>query len=188
VIVDFLELIPRPAPGGVNQGLRAPTAAFLEQLLGLPREDFTGQCQPPTVPAFKRLVATSNVGPFSATGLKPALKSLAAIFADVKSEVPELHAILKSNGMLCCRFRHIGGKNVPPPSSHSWGTALDLIVGGKTDVQGDNKVMRGLSILARFFNAHQWVWGATFPTEDSMHFEVSQELLIRWKDAGQIAP
>lgn len=186
--MDYLELIPKPMAGGVNQGIHAPTAGFLEQLLGMPRDSFTGDCQPPNNPSFKKFVATKTVGPFKATGLIPALESLTAVFADVKMAAPDLHAMLKSNGMLCCRFRHIGGRNVPPPSSHSWGTALDLVVGGKTDVQGDNKVMRGLAVLAKFFNAHQWVWGATFPTEDSMHFEVSQELLLRWKDSGRLNP
>lgn len=183
-MADFLELIPLPAPGGVNQGIHAPTAGFLEQLLGMPRDSFTGDCQPPNNPSFKRLVTTASIGPFRVTGLKPAVKSLTEIFTDVKHAQPELHDMLASNGMLCCRFRHIHGKNVPPPSSHSWGTALDLILGGKTDVQGDRKVLRGLAVLAKFFNAHNWVWGATFPQEDAMHFEVSQELLLRWKDTG----
>ena len=186
--MDFLELIALPARAGVNQGIHAPTAGFLEQLIGMPRDSFTGDCQPPNNPAFKRLITSANVGPMKVTGLRPAVKSLVDIFADVRASVPDLYAMLASNGMLCCRFRHIHGKNVPPPSSHSWGTALDLIVGGKTDVQGDNKVLRGLAVLSKFFNAHQWVWGATFPQEDSMHFEASQELLLRWKDAGQLAP
>jgi D-alanyl-D-alanine carboxypeptidase len=185
--MNFLELIPLPPKTGVNQGIHAPSAAFLEQLLGMPRDSFTGDCQPPNNPSFKRLVTMANVGPMKVTGLKPAVKSLSEIFTDVKQSFPELHDMLKSNGMLCCRFRHIHGKNVPPPSSHSWGTALDVLVGGKTDVQGDNKVLRGLSILAKVFNAHQWVWGATFPQEDAMHFEVSQELLLRWKDMGLLA-
>ena len=184
--MDFLELIPLPPKAGVNQGIRAPTAGFLEQLLGRPRDSFTGDCQPPNNPSFKKLLTTATVGPMKVTGLKPAVKSLAEIFSDVRDSVPDLHDMLKSNGMLCCRLRHIHGKNVEPPSSHSWGTALDLIVGGKTDVQGDKKVLRGLSVLAKFFNAHQWVWGATFPQEDAMHFEVSQELLLRWKDTGQL--
>ncbi len=186
--MDYLELIPKPAAGGINQGIHAPSAAFLEQLLGMPRDSFSGECQPPNNPAFKKLVATKNVGPFKATGLTPALASLSAVFADVHAAVPDLYAQLANNGMLCCRFRHIGGKNVPPPSSHSWGTAIDFLLAGKTDIQGDNKVFRGLGVLAKFFNAHQWIWGAAFPTEDSMHFEVSQELLLRWKDSGALNP
>jgi len=186
--MSFTELVARPSAGGVNQGIRAPTAAFLEQLLGLPRDDFTGVCQNPTNPDFKRMVLTKSVGPFKATGLKPALASLAEVFTDVKNEIPELHPQLGSAGMLCCRFRKIKGKVVPPPSSHSWGTAIDLTIDKKLDPQGDNKVMRGLALLAKFMNAHMWVWGATFPTEDAMHFEASQELLVRWKDAGLLRP
>jgi hypothetical protein len=185
-MVDFLELIPRPAPGSVNQGLTTPAASFLESLLGNPRETYTGQCQNPTNPSFKKLVATQSVGPFKATGLKVALRSLKQVMADVNNELPTLHALLSSNGMLCCRFRRIGGQVVPPPSAHSWGTAIDLMVDGKTDPQGDKKVMRGLLLLSRFFNARGWVWGATFPVEDAMHFEVSRERLLIWKDSGEL--
>lgn len=182
--MNFLELIPKPSPLGVNQGMTVPSASFLQSLLGNPRDTYTGVCQNPTNVEFKKRVRTQSVGPFKATGLKAALTSLTQVMADVKNEIPELQNQLGSAGMLCCRFRKIGGQVVPPPSSHSWGTAIDLTIGGKLDSQGDNRTFRGLAILAKFFNAHGWTWGVTFPTEDAMHFEVSRERLLLWKDAG----
>lgn len=183
-MVDFLERIPKPSKLGINQGLTTPSAQFLFQEIGTPRSSFSGTCQNPDDPAFKRLVATKSVGPFRATGLKPALDSLALVMADVKAALPDLHAVVSSNGMLCCRLRHIGGKNVEPPSAHSWGTAIDLKIAGETDRQGDNLTLRGLALLAKFFNAHGWVWGAAFPSEDSMHFEVSRERIVAFKQSG----
>ncbi|KPF79639.1 hypothetical protein IP88_01770 [alpha proteobacterium AAP81b] len=183
-MVDFLERIPKPSKLGINQGLTTPTASFLLQELGNPREDYTGECQNPTNPAFKKLVATRDVGPFRATGLIPALESLKAVLADVRNELPELHDSLSSEGMLCCRFRKINGKAVAPPSSHSWGTAIDLKISNVLDRQGDNMTLRGLALLAKFFNAHGWIWGVSFPTEDAMHFEVSREKLKQFRDAG----
>jgi hypothetical protein len=53
-----------------------------------------------------------------------------------------------------------------------------------TDRQGDGKVLRGLLALSPFFSQFGWYWGAEFPVEDSMHFEVSQEQLAKWNSAG----
>nr|AVE20891.1 (acyl-carrier-protein) S-malonyltransferase [Pseudomonas aeruginosa] len=61
-----------------------------------------------------------------------------------------------------------------------------MFIDGDTEKQGDNKVQRGLLILANYFNAAGWYWGAAFPTEDGMHFEVSRGLLAQWKKDGLI--
>ena len=184
--MDYLERISRPHPGLVNQGLTSPPPKLMGSLLGEPRESYTGACQEPTNPLFIRHLVAQDVGPFRARGIKPAVHSLDLILAQVKAELPELHALVGDAGMLCCRYRHIGGKAVPPASNHSWGTAIDLKLGGRTDVQGDDLCFRGLSILAKYFNAARWFWGSTFPTEDSMHFEASAELMRDWKRAGLI--
>lgn len=184
--MDYLEKLPRPSRLGVNQGLTSPSAAFMSNLLGDPRDTYTGDCQNPTNPAFKKLVATRQVGPIRATGLKAALDSLGRVLADVEAELPDLHALLGTAGMLCCRHKRINGQVVASPSNHTWGAAIDITVGGVLDVQGDNKTQRGLMILAKYFNAHGWYWGAVFPTEDSMHFEVARETLQKWRDAGLI--
>lgn len=183
--MNYLESLPRPDRRGVNQGLTSPSSSFMRTLLGDPRDSYTGECQSPTNPAFKKLVATKTVGPIKVTGLTAALASLEQVFGDVKSELPDLYAMIGTAGMLCCRNKKIRGKVIDDPSNHTWGTAVDLTLGGILDAQGDNKVQRGLLILSKYFNAHGWYWGAVFPTEDGMHFEVARETLLRWRDAGQ---
>ena len=54
------------------------------------------------------------------------------------------------------------------------------------DARGDNKVQFGLTLIAPIFNRHNWYWGAGFPTEDGMHFEVSLQLLRQWRDSGKL--
>ena len=124
------------------------------------------------------------MGPIRVTGLKVALDSLAQVLEDVRREVPDLHALIGTAGMVCCRYKKIRGQIVREPSNHSWGAAIDLTIGGRLDAQGDNRVQRGLLILSRYFNTHGWYWGAAFPTEDAMHFEVSRELLLKWRNDG----
>ena len=184
--MDYLERLPAPSSAMVNLGLTSPSEGFMLGILPDPRSTYTGDCQNPNNPLFQRLAETRRVGPFRATGIKPALDSLTGVMAAVKAELPDLHDKLGSNGMLCCRFRRVRGHIVRKRSNHSFGTAIDLKIDGKTDEQGDGFAFRGLLILAKYFNAAGWFWGATFPTEDAMHFECSKELLSRWKSAGLI--
>ncbi len=184
--VDFLELLPRPSREGVNQGLTSASSSFMTSLLGLPRRTLTRTCHPPDDLAYMKLIDTRRVGPVRVTGLKAALESLEEVFDDVRREMPALYGLIGTEGMMCCRYKKISGRVVEDPSNHTWGTALDLAIGGKLDEQGDGQVQRGLLILSRYFNAHGWYWGATFPIEDAMHFEVSREVLQRWRDSGRI--
>jgi hypothetical protein len=181
---NYLEKLPKPDRAGVNLGLTSPTSSFMINFLGQPRTSYTGDCQNPSEPAFQRLVETRDVGPIRVTGLKAALDSLTRVFADVKAELPDLYDMIDSAGMLCCRYKRISGRVVEDPSNHSFGAAVDLKLGGVLDAQGDNKTLRGLLILSKYFNAHGWYWGVSFPTEDAMHFEVARETLIRWRDVG----
>jgi D-alanyl-D-alanine carboxypeptidase len=185
--MDFLELLPKPDRNTINVGLRTATTKELTTLLGSPRETYSGECQPISNPALKTRIKTESVGPFRATGHEIALQSLREVFAEVKKEIPELHAILGSAGMECARLTRLGnGKLGKTPSKHSWGLAIDIKLKGKLDSQGDNRVFRGLLILSRYFNAAGWYWGAAFNTEDGMHFEPSVSLLQAWRDAKKI--
>lgn len=189
-MTDYLELIARPAKDTVNVGLNSPKLATLRALLGEPRADYTGDCQPVTGP-FKDRMVTRSVGPFRCTGIDAALDSLAAILAGVKAEVPDLYAILGTAGMTCARKVKLRQPNGTirlgaNPSNHSWGLAIDITIGSKLDRQGDNKCYRGLLILSRYFNAAGWYWGLNFPTEDAMHFEVAETTLRRWRKEGRI--
>ena len=71
-------------------------------------------------------------------------------------------------------------------SNHSWGTAIDLKLEGMLDSFGDGDTQFGLLLLAELFAKEGWFWGATYSREDSMHFEVGEETLRRWADAGAI--
>jgi len=189
-MTNYLELIPKPHPSTVNVGLSSPKVSTLRNLLGEPRANYTGDCQPITGP-FKNRIVTQSVGPFSCEGYDVAVEALKEILAAVKREVPDLYAILGQNGMACARRVKIRqpdgtirlGRN---PSNHSWGLAIDIKLSGVTDRQGDDKCFRRLLILSRYFNAAGWYWGVTFPTEDGMHFEVAESTLKRWKREGKL--
>ena len=187
--MNYLELLPKPAPDTVNVGLRSPRLATLRAILGEPRESYTGECQPITNSALSARVKTRDFGSFKATGVDTALDSLQHILDDVKRELPDLHAMLGTAGMTCARKVKLRQRNGSiklgrNPSNHSWGLAIDLKLNGALDRQGDDKCYRGLLVLSRYFNAAGWYWGVSFPTEDAMHFEVSESLLRSWrKDA-----
>ena len=102
---------------------------------------------------------------------------------DIETEQRSVHDALSTAGMLCCR-RVRGSKTAI--SNHSWGTAVDLKIEGKLDARGNDLVQRGLIMIAPIFNRHGWYWGAGFPTEAGMHFEVSREKLGRcWWRTGE---
>jgi hypothetical protein len=175
-----------PVPGGVNQGLNGTRNVFMLSLLGNPRPNYTADCQPITNASLKaRIVSSINVGPFKVTGFDLAVDSLKKVMIDIKAEQPNVHAALGTAGMLCCRLVRGSTSAV---SNHSWGTAIDLKIDGVLDPRGDNKVQFGLTLIAPIFNRHKWYWGATFPTEDGMHFEISQQLLKKWHDDRLLLP
>jgi len=193
--MDFLELIPVPPRSTFNLGLSSPKNADMLALFGHPvvgaKYRVDGKCTPADNPAFVARLATESIGPFRATGIKPALASLREILTRVRNEVPELYALLGTAGMHCARFTKIrkpgGGIRIGPNvSNHTWGTAIDIKLDGELDAQGNNRTQRGLLILSSYFNAAGWYWGAAFPTEDAMHFEASKSLLARWKRDGLI--
>lgn len=193
--MNYLEKIPVPPINTFNVGLTPARNADMLGYFGHPVSNSAyhpeGKCTDVNNDAFKIRLATRNVGPFRVTGLIPALVSLTDVFTRVKSEVPDLYAILQTAGMLCARFTKIRQPNGslrigPGVSNHSWGTAIDVKLAGVLDTQGDNKTQRGLLVLSSYFNAAGWYWGAAFPTEDAMHFEVSRSLLAKWKQAGLI--
>lgn len=115
--------------------------------------------------------------------LQPALDSLKRVFEKVKATDPDLYARINTAGGLCVRqIRGTRGRT----STHAFGLAVDLNIDGKLDTLGDGKTQLGLTILADFFRAEGWVWGAGFSREDSMHFEVSRQKLEEWRAEGKI--
>lgn len=192
--MNFIELIPVPKLSTFNIGLNSPSEKDMLAYFGHPilggKYLANGDCGTVNNPSFQALLETRNVGPFRVTGLKPALDSLEEIFSRVKKEVPDLYNQLGTAGMLCARYTKIkknGKLKIGPNiSNHSWGTAIDIKLSGELDPQGSDTTYRGLLVLSTYFNSAGWYWGAAFPTEDAMHFEVSKSLLARWKKAGKI--
>jgi D-alanyl-D-alanine carboxypeptidase len=178
---DYTALKPTPARDGLNPGLTSPSPNYVKSVLGIPGE-LTNDCTPVTNPVFKKLIVTERVGPFRVTGLKPAVSAIRRVFDQVKLEKPDLYEQLGTEGMLCVR-KVRGGSDF---SNHSWGTAIDIKINKKLDTRGDRQTQVGLSELYPYFQAEKFYWGAAFGTEDSMHFEVSQQLLEEWKASGEI--
>lgn len=169
--------VPRPSRDSINPGLIAVSPAFMVQQLGQPRDSYSADCQPMTNPTLRRHVVTQSVGPFSVTGLQPAVASLRTALAQVQRDQPAVYAALGTAGMLCCRY--VRGSTTAI-SNHSWGTAIDFTLNGVLDRRGDNQVQVGLTLIASIMNQHGWYWGAAFRTEDAMHFEASRSLITQW--------
>lgn len=167
----------------VNAGLTVPSRDFLIELLGRPRPDLNDDCQGITNATLEALVYTGRVGPIRVTLLRPAVASLQRVFDRVREVDVDLYDRINTAGGLC--VRRIRG-TVNTLSSHAFGLAVDLNIDGQLDGFGDGKTQLGLTILADFFKEEGWIWGAGFGREDSMHFEVSQELLERWRAEGVI--
>jgi hypothetical protein len=91
-----------PIPTGINKGLTAAKHATMVSIFGKPGA-LTEDCSPVTNATLKALMVKKNVGPFSVTGLKPAVEALERIFKKVAKDHPALHAKLRTDGMLCCR-------------------------------------------------------------------------------------
>ncbi|MBD3885227.1 M15 family metallopeptidase [Phormidium tenue FACHB-886] len=179
---DYSALEAKPARESINQGLTSPSAAVMQGLLGTPGA-LTENCSSVTNSNLKRLIVTQNVGPFTATGLKPAIETLRDIFAAVQREKPKLFSQLGSAGMLCVR-KVRGGSSF---SNHSWGTAVDVTINNRLDTYGDNKTQVGLKVLYSYFHKAGFYWGAGFSRkEDSMHFEASKELVEKWKSQNRL--
>lgn len=166
-----------------NIGITQPRNSTMLELLGQPRTQYGTDCQPITNQELKAAVETRQVGLIRVTLLRPALESLERIMGRLKESDPDLYDALGTAGGLCVRLIRGSKSSI---SNHSFGTAIDLKLQGKLDGFGDGGTQFGLLLLAELFNAEGWFWGATYRREDSMHFEVGEETLRRWRAEGQI--
>ncbi|PJE34132.1 hypothetical protein CVM52_23870 [Pseudooceanicola lipolyticus] len=165
----------------VNRGLEVASPAYLAEKLGLPREDASDSCQPMTNEALRQRLVLTQVGPIQVNMLQPAVDSLRVVFDNILRADPDLYARINTSGSLCVRAIR-GTQN--RFSTHSYGLAVDLNIDGHLDTFTDGRTQLGLTILADFFHAEGWVWGAGFSREDSMHFEVSRRQLDEWLAQG----
>lgn len=183
-LVDhFTQVVSLAGRRDVNEGLTNSSSSYLLGLFGPPRANLTQDCQPMTNPILKDLVVTADVGPIRVTMLEPAILSLQQIFRNVQLREPELYDRISTAGSLCVRLIRGSETSV---STHAYGLSVDLNIDGQLDVLGDNQTQLGLTILADFFRAEGWYWGAGFGREDSMHFQVSREKIETWRRLGQI--
>lgn len=173
-----------PVPKNVNQNVSAARQLTMKALLGNPRSFYSKDCLPVTNAKLKAMIKTASVGPFKVTGLNLAVDSLKQVMDDIKIEKPAIYQALGTVGMLCARLVRGSASSI---SNHSWGTAVDLTLEGILDERGNNKTQRGLAEIAPIFNRHEWYWGATFGTEDAMHFEISDQLIRKWFAKGVLA-
>lgn len=166
-----------------NKGITQPDNKIMMEILGPPRDQYSNECQPITNAKLKALIEERKVGPITVTMLRPALDSLAKVFAHLKQTDPDVYAKVGTAGAVCARF--IRGSSTAV-SNHAWGTAIDLTLEGKLDPFADGGTQFGLLLLAEYFNDEGWYWGAGYNREDSMHFEVGAETLTRWASEGKL--
>lgn len=167
----------------LNKGVRIASPSYLESVFGKPREVLTSKCEGMTNKRLASKLVTEKVGPIRVRMLRPALDSLGRVFERIKATDPDLYARINTAGALC--VRHIRGAP-GRTSTHAFGLSLDLNIDGRLDRLGDGKTQLGLTILADFFRNEGWYWGAGFSREDSMHFEVSRDLVEKWIAEGKL--
>lgn len=183
IIDAYAQTVLIAARRDLNKGLDIASPSYLESVFGKPRETLTDQCQPMTNERLASKLRTAQVGPVRVRMLEPALESLGRVFDRIEATDPDLYARINTAGALCVRYiRGAPGRT----STHAFGLSLDLNIDGKLDVLGDGKTQLGLTILADFFNNEGWYWGASFGREDSMHFEVSRNLVEKWVEEGRL--
>ena len=171
----------------VNGTLRGARAASNLALIGAPRGTYDRSCRPPQNPDFIALLVTHDFGPFCATGLRPAIRALRNVMAEVAAAHPGIFARLTSSGMLCCR-RSRSDCPAATISNHAWGIAIDLGIDGQEDPVGARRVRQGLMTIQPVFRRHGFYWGAAFPDAEPGHFEASEQLVRRWAAAGEFGP
>lgn len=173
---EFSRLVPMPPRGSFNTQYSACRPSTLRRLLGEPRETYDAQCRPVTNRTLRARMVTASVGPFRVTGLDVAVASLTRVMASFRAADPAAYAAVGTAGMLCARLVRGSQRAV---SNHAWGTAIDLTFDGQVDPRGDGMVQLGLLRAYRHFRAEGWYWGAGFPREDAMHFELAEQTVVR---------
>ncbi|MBF9034429.1 hypothetical protein HKCCE2091_09270 [Rhodobacterales bacterium HKCCE2091] len=168
-------------PASVNGDLCPARSAINAALIGLPSGYFGGQSTPPQSLGFAKMLETADLGPFTATGLAPAIRALRAIVTDISLETPDLYDRIGCTEMLGCR-KVRGSHSVI--SNHSWGIAIDLTIDGLAETDGSDEVMDALLRLWPIFNRHGFYWGYAFGLADALHFEASDQLVRSWAEAG----
>jgi len=172
---EFTKEVPRPSPESVNTGLSSCRNSTLLAKFGAPRARVTSEIKPVTNLALKARLKRGKWFGQAITGLDAAVFSLGRIEAKIKANHPSLVPHMGHAGMLACRLVRGSKTSI---SNHAWGTAIDLTFDGQVDDRGDGNCQSWLLLVYPYFYEEGWFWGTEFPTEDSMHFEMSDESVM----------
>lgn len=155
----------------------------LVEVFGEPTSQPAISCTPPDNDILKSQVTTEFAGKFKFTLLKPAMRSLQAIVAEIEKSEPDLLTNAEAMGGLCARH----ARSSTNWSSHSFGTAADLWTDRSASfMSNDAKGMQKQEKLAGYFERAGWLWGGRFRTRDNVHFEVGANLFEKWLTSGDI--
>jgi hypothetical protein len=181
-IETYTHLVPTPKRSAMNSGL---SPARVETLIDIFGEfpGLTNDCGPVKNARVAKQSQTRDLGPFRATGIRPALSSLETVMDEVKAAHPLLWGIIGTEGMLC--YRRVRGSS--KPSNHAAGTAIDIKIGGVLPEFNAAMVPFGYVVLYGYFHRHGWFWAAGYNgRRDPMHFEIADETLRKWHASGTI--
>jgi len=175
-MTDFHKLVPLPAPTDINTGFSPCHQATMLQIFGRPGR-LTQDCSPIQNGKLLTQIKTHQFNNFSVTGWGPAVDSLVQVMTDIYGQDKELHSVIRTAGMLCCRAVRGSLSNF---SNHSWGTAIDLKIQSELDELGADHVQAGILAAYPHFHRHGWYWAAGYPgRKDPMHMELADETVRR---------
>lgn len=190
----YAQFVPISSVTPFNVGLHSPTESTMRSLLGSPDAaglDTSCDHNDNASDVVKKLLVLASVGPFRVQGIRPAVESLTRVFAAVPQANTDLFQEIANGGMLCVRFRKpTSGAISQALSNHSWGTAIDITVDGLYPThRPDHEIPLAIATLIKPFNDEGWYSGVGFGAgaEDDMHFEVADETLHKWAQAGDLS-
>lgn len=178
----YQELVTLPSGLRSQSGYTYLKSSTMLNMWGQPCP-LTTDCTTVTNTKLKAQIVTRTIGKFRVTGMSRALDALERALNNVYYYEPSLYAALGNSGMLCCRA--IRGSSTSW-SNHSWGAAIDFNIGGTLDPRGDGKAQRGLHELYPYMHAQGFYWAAGYSgsSEDAMHFEIANEVMLTWGSSG----
>jgi hypothetical protein len=160
----------------INTGLSPARPYTMLALLGKPG-NLTRDCSAITNRILHAHIVTHHFNHFSVTGWKPAIDCLVGAMTDCYHEQPELHSVIRTAGMLCCRAVRGSTSTL---SIHSWGCAADMQIENQLDPLGATVVQRGILMLYPYMHRHGFFWGAGYKgRKDPQHFEIADETVRR---------
>ena len=182
--MNYLQLVDVPSRTAMNTGLSPARHETMLALLGRPGT-LSRDCSPILNSHLRARMVTEQVAPHvKVTGLSPAIAALSKVMADIGAAHPDLLMLIGTAGMTCCRAVRGFASHF---SNHSWGTAIDLTIGGKLSPLNATKIPLGLLLVYPHFHRHGFFWAAGYKGRtDPMHMEIADETLRYWHQGGLV--